>query len=130
MLKSLRENKYFRKILILLSGSLKGSLVFVIGLCCLAIAMGLLKTESVVFYYALYFFIILGAFTCAVATCKKLNGRGFLVGLLSSIPYSLIVLLCTAILTEFRLSPDIFMVFVLSLLGGFLGGITAVNTRI
>ncbi len=130
MLKNLRENIIFRKILLILSGTLKGSLFYVLGLCVLAIIMYSLKSDSGVLYYALYIFIMLGSFVCAIATCKKVKGRGFLIGLLSSIPYGIVVLLLTAILTGFRLSTSVLMVFLLSLLGGFLGGITAVNTRI
>ncbi len=130
MFKALSENKLVKKSILIFFSTLKGVLVYVIGLCSVALLMNLLKKDSSVLYYSLYVFIMLGSFVCAIASCKKLNGRGFLIGLLSAVPYSLFVFILTLVLSEFNISPNIIMVFFLSFLGGFLGGITAVNTRL
>lgn len=78
----------------------------------------------------MFLFIILGGFICGVYVYKKVRGRGFLTGLLSTIPYSLLVFFVICLINGFTISSDIFLVFLLSLSGGFLGGITAANTKI
>jgi putative membrane protein (TIGR04086 family) len=78
----------------------------------------------------MFAFIILGGFICGAYVYKKVRGRGFLTGLLSTVPYSLLVFIVICIINGFTVSGDIFLVFLLALSGGFLGGVTAANTKI
>ncbi len=111
-------------------GVLRGSIVFTALYLCVSFFMFKTNSESAIFYYAIFLFIILGGFVCGVYVYKKVRGRGFLTGLISAIPYSVVVFLVFCFINSFRVSSDIFLVFLLSLSGGFLGGITAANTKI
>ena len=113
-----------------LFGVLRGASVF--GVLYILIACIMYKTgsESALFYYLTFLFIILGGFVCGVYVYKKVKGRGFLTGLISTVPYSMLVFLLFCLINGFKVSGDIFLVFLLSLSGGFLGGITAANTKI
>ena len=130
MLKKLKDGKFLYKFKIYGISVLKGLLVYITGLSLLAIIMDKLKTDSDFIYYIAYIFMMFGSFTCAVSAYKKTRGRGFLTGIISSVPYSVVVFLITAILLKFNLNINILLVFLLSGMGGFLGGITAANTKI
>lgn len=120
----------FYKIKPYLFGVLRGASVF--GVLYILIAFIMYKTgsESALFYYLTFLFIILGGFVCGVYVYKKVKGKGFLTGLISTVPYSMLVFLLFCLINGFKVSGDIFLVFLLSLSGGFLGGITAANTKI
>ena len=130
MLTQIKENKIFKIFIIYLSSVLKGGVVFSVGLSIVALIMESVKNNSSFLYYAIYVLVILGSFVCGIAAHKKLRGRGFFIGVLSSIPYFLFVFIITTVLTSFSFNKSIIFVFSLSVLGGFLGGITSANTRI
>lgn len=130
MPKNQKGKTFFTKIKPYLFGILKGLAVFLVGFLIVALIMCKGKTDVTPLYYIQYFFIVLGGFVCAVATYKRVGGRGFLTGIISALPYSIVLLLLFAVLVGFNASGNIFLVLPLSWLGGFLGGITAVNTRI
>lgn len=111
-------------------GVLRGFGVFFAFYLLIAFIMNKTNSESALFYYIIYLFIILGGFICGIYVYKKVRGRGFLTGIISTIPYSLLVFLVFCLITGFSVSGDILIVFLLSLSGGFLGGVTAANTRI
>ncbi len=113
-----------------LFGVLRGFVVFLVLYLCLSFVMYKTNAESKILYCLMFAFIILGGFICGVYVYKKVRGRGFLTGLLSTIPYSLLVFFLICLINGFTISSDIFLVFLLSLSGGFLGGITAANTKI
>ena len=130
MLRQLKENKIFKILVIYLSSMLKGGVVFAVGLSLIALIMETLNNDSALLYYGIYMFVVIGAFVCGIASHKKLRGRGFLIGVFSSIPYSLLVFVITSALSNFCINKNIVFVFILSIIGGFLGGITSANTRI
>ncbi len=111
-------------------GTVRGLLVFLILYFGLAFLMYKTNIESAVLYYLVYLFICLGGFLCAIYTYKKVGGRGFLTGIIACIPYSLIIFLLFSLINGFNISSNIILVFVLILSAGFLGGITAANTKI
>lgn len=111
-------------------GVLRGLGVFLAFYLLIAFIMNKTNSESALLYYLIYLFIVLGGFVCGVYVYKKVRGRGFLTGIISTIPYSLIVFIIFCLINGFSVSRDIFIVFLLSLSGGFLGGITAANTKI
>lgn len=120
----------FHKIKPYLFGVFRGFLVFSALYSLLAIVMLKTNSESKILYCLMFAFIILGGFICGVYVYKKVRGRGFLTGFLSTVPYSLLVFLVICLINGFTVSGDIFLVFLLSLSGGFLGGVTAANTKI
>lgn len=130
MFSHLYENKIFKILIIYLSSMLKGGVVFTVGLSLIAITMEITNSNSALLYYIIYIFVILGGFICGVAAHKKLKSRGFLDGIISSVPYSLFVFIVISALTNFSFNKSVILVFVLSVLGGFLGGITSANTRL
>ena len=111
-------------------GVLRGLGVFAVFYLLIAFIMNKTNIDSDFLYYLIYLFIILGGFVCGVYVYKKVRGRGFLTGIISTVPYSLLVFLLFCLINGFNVSGSIFIVFLLSLSGGFLGGITAANTKI
>ena len=128
------ENKGFSIILHkakpYLFGVLKGSLVFFIFYLALAFFMLKTNTQSPLLYYLILLFIILGGFACGVDVYKRVRGRGFLTGIISSVPYSLVVFFVIIAINGFDFSAKSLVILLLSVIGGFLGGITAANTKI
>ena len=125
-----KDNKILNKLFIYSTSVLKGVLLYIIGLSLLAIIITKSNSDSGLLYYPIYLFMLFGAFVCGVSAYKKSKGRGFLTGIISSVPYSIIIFLITAILVKFNFNINILWVFLLSAMGGFLGGITAANTKI
>ena len=111
-------------------GVLRGFCVFLAFYFIIALIMYKTNSDSAFFYYLIYMFIILGGFICGVYVYKKVRGRGFLTGIISTVPYSILVFLLFCVMNDFNASGNILIVFLLSLSGGFLGGITAANTKI
>ncbi len=130
MPKNKNVNNIFNRIKPYLFGVLRGFSVFIILYLALAFIMFKTNYESALLYCLMFIFLILGGFVCGVYVYKKVRGRGFLIGLISTIPYSLLVMLVFCLINGFRASSDILLVLLLSLSGGFLGGITAANTKI
>ena len=120
----------YKKLKPYIYGLLRGVLVFGVLYTGLAFFMYKTNAESKALYYLLFAFIILGGFVCGIYVYKKVRGRGFLTGIISSISYSLVVFFIICVLNGFKISDEIFVVFLLSLSGGFLGGVTAANTKI
>lgn len=111
-------------------GVLRGITVFLALYLIIAFIMNKTNADFALLYYLVYLFIILGGFVCGVYVYKKVRGRGFLTGIISTIPYSLLVFLIFCLVNSFKVSGNILIIFLLSLSGGFLGGITAANTKI
>ena len=111
-------------------GVIRGSVVFCIFYFALAFFMLKTNAQSPAFYYLMFLFIMLGSFVCAVYVYKRVKGRGFLTGIISSVPYSLVVFLIISAINGFDISAKTFVVLLLAVTGGFLGGITAANTKI
>ena len=130
MPKNKNITNFFNKYKPYLFGVLKGFIVFIGLYLCLGLVMYKTNSESKILYFLMFACIILGGFICGAYVYKKVRGRGFLTGLLSTIPYSLLVFLVICIINGFTVSGDIFLVFLLALSGGFLGGVTAANTKI
>ena len=120
----------FYKIKPYLLGVIRGFGAFAALYMVLALIMYKFNSESKILYCLMFAFIILGGFICGVYVYKKVRGRGFLTGLLSTVPYSILVFLVICLINGFTVSGDIFLVFLLSLSGGFSGGVIAANTKI
>lgn len=110
-------------------GCLWGLIVFFIGLLLVSLILMKTQSEADTMYYSLYVFIGLGAFTSAIYTQKRIGGRGFITGILSSLPYIFVILAITATILGFGISGKILILLPICLISGFLGGITAVNTK-
>lgn len=120
----------FNKVKPYLFGVVRGFAVFAVLYLSLAFIMFKTNYESAFLYYLMFVFIIFGGFVCGVYVYKKVRGRGFLTGLISSLPYSLLVFFTILIINGFNVSGEVLLIFLLSLSGGFLGGIIAANTKI
>ena len=111
-------------------GVIKGNAVFCVFYFALAFFMLKTNAQSPAFYYLMFLFIMLGGFVCAVCVYKRVKGRGFLTGIISSVPYSLVVFLIISAINGFEISVKTLVVLLLAVIGGFLGGVTAANTKI
>lgn len=125
-----KELKIFKQILPYIIASLKGILVFGTGFSLISLIMYKFNFNNPIIYFLLYIFLMLSGFVCGVSAYKKKKGRGFLTGTFGAIPLAVIVSLFSAVFSAFSISSNILLITLLCLSGGFLGGITAVNTRI
>ncbi len=105
---------------------LKGLAVFLNGLIMCSF-MVLKSQQSNFFYYLAYLFVALGAFLCGYSASKKIKGKGFLKGLISSGIYMLVIILASLILMKFSISVNILLLIPLCLIPGFTGGNLAVK---
>ena len=127
------NKKYNNKLKVIkpyIIGVLKGFAVFSILFLFTALLMYKFNTDNKALYYLIYLFIALGGFISAISVYKRVRGRGFLTGVIASLPYSLLVFLLISLIMGFNMSGNILIVFLLTLSGGFLGGVTAANTKI
>ena len=130
MPKNKNVDGYLKKVKPFILGTLRGLAVFCVLYFLLGFIMYKTNADLTVLYYAVYLFIAMGGFVCGIYVYRKIGGRGFLTGVTSTIPYSIIVFLIFLFVNGFHISDNILLVFVLTLSGGFLGGITAANTKI
>lgn len=111
-------------------GTLIGELFYILTMALASLALYKTKSDSQILYYLPYLFILLGSFITAVYCYKHIGGRGFLTGIISSLPYSLIIIVLSAFILEFSVTAKLLLVVPISLLGGFSGGVMAVNKKI
>ena len=128
------ENKKYKNKLKIIKpyiiGVIKGFSFFLILFLLMAFVMYKFNFNNAVGYYLIYLFIACGGFISAVSVYKKVRGRGFLTGVIASLPYSVLVFLLISFIMGFDISSNILIVFLLTLSGGFVGGVTAANTKI
>ena len=122
--------KKLLKLMPYVTGALKGFVVFTCLYLITAFIMYKTNAELPAIYYVMFLYIALGGFFCGIHTYKKVRGRGFLNGVISSLPYSMLVCLLICLINGFDVAGDILLTLLLSLAGGFAGGITAANTKI
>ena len=125
----LKENNILNKVKPYILGCTIGFITFIIGL--IISSLILLKTDinNTFIYIIPLIFLFIGSFLCGVKVQHKAGGRGFLTGILSTIPLFFLIILLVSILLNFKVGTFIFITFPICIFGGFFGGITAVNTR-
>ncbi len=128
--KKVNENKIFSKVKPYINGVIIGDLLFIIGVLISAFILYKTDSSSTFIFVIPLAFAFLGAFFCGVSVQKKVGGRGFLTGALSSLPYAITILLFVCIILGFKVGVNTLLVIPICISGGFVGGITAVNTRI
>lgn len=128
--KKVNENKIFSKIKPYIKGVIIGDLLFMIGVLISSFILYKTDRSSTFIYVIPLGFAFVGAFFCGVSVQKKVGGRGFLTGTLSAFPYAFTILLLVCIILGFKVGVNILLVIPICILGGLIGGITAVNTRI
>lgn len=111
-------------------GTLLGLIMFLIGLLLISLILYRTKSSSAMLYYFPYVFIFLGAFLNAVYCHKRVGNRGFITGIITALPYSLLIILLCAIITDFSATAKLLVVVPISVIGGFLGGVMAANKKI
>lgn len=124
------KNNNFNKIKPFIFSTLISLLVWGIGVVITSLIVYKSESEISFVYFIQYIFAFFGAFFGAVKCKKKVGGRGFLVGVISSIPFAVILLLICSVLMRFEVGVNLLLLIPIVLVGGFSGGITAVNTRI
>ncbi len=128
--KKINESKISNKIKPYIKGVVIGNLFFIIGVIISALIICKTDIGSTFIYILPLVFMFIGAFFCGVSVQKKAGGRGFLTGVLSSLPFIASVLLLVSIILGFKMGLNALIVIPIGILGGFIGGIAAVNTRI
>ena len=106
-----------------------GVLITAILSAVVSVIMYSTKTDFIFYYYLVYIFIFFGAFFNARFLYRRVKGRGFIIGLLSSLPYIAVMLVVFLIVLQFRLSVNVLLMPPVALAGGTVGGITAANSR-
>lgn len=107
---------------------LKGLIIFIFGVLITSILVLKSTSQSSFIYYLSYIFIGLGAFICGFDAYKKIKGRGFVNGIISSAVYSVFVIFLAVCLMQFNVSLQLFLLLPLCLFAGFLGGTVGANT--
>ena len=128
--KKTNESNIFNQIKPYIKGVVIGDLFFTIGVIISSLIIYKTDIDSTFVYIIPLIFVFVGAFFCAVNVQKKVGGRGFLTGILSSLPFIVSVLLFVGIILGFKIGVNTLIVVPISILGGFTGGIAAVNKRI
>lgn len=128
--KKVNENKNYNKIKPYLKGVFIGDLLFIVGVIICGLILYKSDSTSSFFYYIPYVFMFFGAFFCGISVQKGVGGRGFLIGILSSLPYLTTIILFVCVFLRFNVSVNLLITIPVCLLGGFIGGIIAVNSRI
>lgn len=128
--KKANENNLYSKIKPYLKGVVIGDILFIIGVFISGLILFKTEITTTVIYYIPFISMLLGAFFCGVSVQKSVGGRGFLTGILSSVPYLITVLLLICLILKFNVSKNVITIIPICILGGFAGGITAVNSRI
>lgn len=129
VLKSVKKSdKSYSKAVLYSFSVIKGLLIFIIGIAVLSLTVLKNNSSSYVFYCFAYLIIGLGAFASGFFAHKKLHGRGFLNGLISSSIYAVAILITVTIVMRFKVSANIFIVVPVCAVSGFLGGTVSANT--
>lgn len=128
--KKSKENMLFDKYKPFVSGCIIGFIIIIVGLLTSSFFIYKYDVDTAFIYVIPLIFLFIGAFVCGVKVQKKVGGRGFLTGILSAVPLSVVTLLFIVILLKFNVKPSVFITIPICIAGGFVGGITAVNTRI
>lgn len=105
---------------------IKGLIVALIGVL-LCSFMVLRSTQSNFFYYCIYIFIALGAFLGSYDASKKINGKGFIKGLIASGIFCGVIFALIVVIIRFNVSAFILLLLPLCLISGFAGGILGVK---
>lgn len=130
MNKKANNNKIYNKIKPYIKGAVIGNIIFFIGVMITSLIIYKSDVDSTFVYTIPLVFMFFGAFFCGVSVQKKVGGRGFLTGTLSSLPFIAVVLIFVCAILCFKINFNILTMIPIGILGGFTGGITAVNTRI
>lgn len=130
---SLKQNDdyyIFAKIKPYIKASIIGVVVFAFGISLSACILLKTNSESEAIKLVPYIFLALGSFAAGVSAHKILRGRGFLNGLSEGAVLSAIVFLTVSICLNFEITAKLVLIIPVCLISGFLGGITAANTKI
>lgn len=128
--RKVNDKKLYNKIKPYIKGVVIGNIFFFIGVVISALIIYKSDISSTFVYVIPLVFEFFGAFFCGVSVQKNVGGRGFLIGALSSLPFIATALLFVCVIVGFKVDFNVLIVIPIGVLGGFTGGITAVNTRI
>lgn len=123
-----RNDKKHNKPLIYCMCALKGLLGFGVAIALMGVIILKKAGVSDGWYYISYIGISLGGFICGFSAHKKINGRGFINGLIASFAYCAIMIVLLMIISGFKISPSILIIVPICLISGFVGGTIGANT--
>lgn len=115
------------KIKQIIFSTLIGISVFIVGLIFLSFLMYFFKIQSSIIYYLSYLFLFIGGFFSAKHLYHRVEGRGFLIGIIAGILNFVSAFLIGGILTDFKLGLILILTALVCLSGGLLGGIMEAN---
>ncbi len=122
-------NKQYKPIILYLVSVVKGVLVFSGGIILVAFLFmnsGNFNTFTKIMAYAIIF---IGAFVSGFCSNRKIKGRGFLDGIISSLLYCVFISVVLIIIMRFNISMNILFVFLCGISGGIIGGIISANSK-
>lgn len=126
ILKTKQSPKKQNKILVCLSTVMKGFIIFAIGFLLISLIIFKVNDKSF-YYYVIYLFISAGAFVTGFTSYKKLGGRGFVCGLLTSSILLQIIFCIILISNGFIFTSRMFLIVPICLISGIIGGIIGAN---
>lgn len=107
-----------------------GVAVFCLGTVLVALILQNNNKETAVLRILPYILLALGGFTAAVSAYKSLRERGFLNGLIAGVLFAVVIFSTICICLNFEITAKLIIIFPICLVAGFVGGITAANTKI
>lgn len=123
-----KSGKQQNKIITYILSSVKGIVLFIIGLIILSLVILNNPSESLFVYVFSYILIALGGFTSGYSAYKSLRGRGFLNGIVAASIYMCFLLILIVVLMKFQVKTNVLLIIPICVISGFLGGTIGANT--
>ena len=125
-----KNNNNINLILKYLPCFLIGELIIIAGIFVLSLAYYKIPGSNSYLYYFTFLIVGFGSFITGKKTYKRLGGRGFLSGILGTLPIALINLLITYLFSLKNADFFILLILPISILCGAVGGVLASNSKI
>ena len=126
ILKTKKRPKKQNKYLLAIASVLNGLVFFSVGFFLLSLMVYKVK-DAPFYYWSVYGFIALGAFTAGYICYKKFGGRGIICGLVSSVAFMVILFIVISALLSFEITHKILLIVPVCLVFGLVGGILSAN---
>ncbi len=114
--------------IIYLISSVKGLVVLAIGLSVVSVIIMKSTDFNLFTKFIIYGLVIFGGFLSGFFANKKLKCRGIVNGTVASLAFAIIFSLICIIAMRFNISPEILILFPVSIVGGIVGGIISANS--
>ena len=125
--KKVKQTKQYNPVILYLLSVLKGLVICVCGFVLLAFIFMNSGSFNIFTKIMIYLIIFAGGFVSGFCSNRKVKGRGFLDGGISSAIYSVFIFILLLILTGFNIGVNILTTILSGIAGGVLGGIVSAN---